>query len=147
MTPRPAPPTDRRFEAGFSLTETIVAAFIMIVLALSIIDAGLRSRRQIDYDEVRRRAVSIGQERLETVRAQFRFDEILKARIDTTITSDGTLFTIRSRVTKGYNPVTADSLEALVKFVTDTVSWTVPHPAGGTLKRSVVMSTYFYGGL
>jgi Tfp pilus assembly protein PilV len=147
MTPRPSPPNRRRLEAGFSLTETIVAGFILIVLATSIVEAGLRSRRQFDYDEVRRRAVSIGQERLETVRAQFRFDDIVKARIDTTITSDGTLFTIRSRVTKGYNPVTADSLEGLVKFVTDTVSWTAVTPAGGTVKSTVLMSTYFYGGL
>jgi hypothetical protein len=40
-----------------------------------------------------------------------------------------------------------DSLEDYVKFVTNTVSWTARGASGQTVRRKVVMSTYFFRGL
>jgi prepilin-type N-terminal cleavage/methylation domain-containing protein len=139
-----------RSQAGFTLLETIIAALILVVLAAAIVSAGLKSRYQIDYEEVRRRAIAIGQERFETIRAQFRYDDIDPAVIDTTITLDGATYDLDSHMTLGADSVLAapdDSLEDYVKFVTNTVSWTARGASGQTVRRKVVMSTYFFRGL
>lgn len=132
---------------GFSFLETLIAASILLVLATSIIAAGLRSRRQVDYEEVRRRAIVIGQERFETIRSRFSFDDITKGRIDTTIVLDGTTFALRSRVSEGADLAAADSLDPFIKFVTDTVIWeSMGWNSGQILQRRVVMGTYYFGG-
>jgi type II secretory pathway pseudopilin PulG len=126
-------------EAGFSLVETLVAAFILIVLGTAIVTTGLKSRTQIDYEEVRRRALGIAQERLETIRASFDFGDVTKAKIDTTITLDGTTFTLRSGVQVG---VPTDD----AKTVADTVSWSATG-GGKTITRRVVLHTIVFRGL
>jgi type II secretory pathway pseudopilin PulG len=149
---RNSPPAPTRWggrspESGFSLIELTIAAFILLVLAASIVAAGLGSRRQLDYEEVRRRALSIGQERFETLRARFAFDDIVKAQVDTTITFDGTVFTLRSNVTEGTDPAGPDTLDPFVKFVSDTVYWNALSADGSvTVRRRVVLGTYIFGG-
>ncbi len=153
MKPERPEKAPRRAEAGFSILETIVAAFILVILATAIVTAGLKSRTHIDYEEVRRRAIAIGQERFETIRAQFPYTAIVAANIDTTITLDGATYDLESIVTDGFDPVLdeqsspPDTLEDFVKFVTNTVEWTATGTGGQTVRRKVVMSTYFFRGL
>lgn len=130
----------RRCSDGFSLLEVIVATFILGILATAIITTGVRSRRQIDYDEVRRGAIAVAEERLETVRGSFAFDDIVPSNIDTTVVLDGTSFTLSSVVEDGIVPGSADSLDDYMKTVTDTVSW-VETRAGANVTRRVTMST------
>ncbi len=157
MKPERQRKAPRRNEAGFTILETTLAAFILVVLATAIVTAGLKSRTHIDYEEVRRRAIAIGQERFETIRAQFRYDDIIKANIDTTIVdtrnNPPVSFEIRSEVTDGFDPLRddqdspPDSLEQFVKFVNDTVFWDATGTGGQTVRRKVAMSTYFFRGL
>lgn len=143
VTPSARLSTRRISERGFSLLETLVAAFILVVLGTTIVTTGLKSRTQIDYEEVRRRAIAIAQERLEKVRASFDYDDITKAEIDTVIALDGTTFTLRSGVRNG---VAADSTIDDAKSVVDTVSW-VATGGGNTVTRRVVMNTIVFRGI
>lgn len=143
----------RRGEAGFSLLELIIASLILVILATAIIEAGLRSRNQIDYEEVRRRAITIGQERFETMRAQFDYDSIATRNIDTVIVDNmggngpPTTFALTSRMHRGHLDIVADSLEDYVKFVSATVSWEAQGLDGATATRQVVLNTFFFRGL
>ena len=157
MKPDRTQKAPRRTEAGFSILETIIAAFILVILATAIVTAGLKSRTHIDYEEVRRRAIAIGQERFEKIRAEFKYEEIVPVPIlpgargiDTTITLDGATYDLTSTVSNGFDPLQGDppdSLEDYVKFVTGTVEWTAIGTSGQSVRRKVVMSTYFFRGL
>lgn len=129
----------RRGSRGVTLLETLIAAFILIVFGSAIVTTGLKSRTQIDYEEVRRRAIALAQQRLETVRGTFDFDDVTKANIDTVVTLDGTTFTIKSGVTSSFP--TDDT-----KAVRDTVSW-VATGGGKSVTRRVIMHTIVFRGL
>lgn len=139
IQPPPLGKPEGNSKAGFSVLETLIAAFILIVLGTAIVTTGLKSRSQIDHEEVRRRAVLLAQERLETVRASFDYVDVIPAEIDTTIVLDGTTYTLRSAV-KDSVP-TDDS-----KSVADTVRWTATG-GGKTITRRVVMHTVIFRGL
>lgn len=137
----------RTAPAGFSVLELLIAGMILTVLGASIVAAGARSRKNIDYEEVRRRAIVLCQARFETVRAEFSFDDIVPANLDTTITLDGTTFTLRSHVAQGSEPASPDTLDDFIKFVSDTVAWDAQGwNTGQIVRRRVVMGTYFFGG-
>ena len=140
----------RRSEAGFTILETVIAAFILVILAVSIVSAGLRSRRNIDYEETRRQAIAIGQEHLESLRAQADYDTVADRDFTVSLVDPPRTLTfdVRSRVTQGYDPINPDSLDDFVKFVTDEVLWTARGwNAGQTARRKIVMSTYLFRGL
>jgi len=146
--------THRITERGFSVLETLIAAVILVILGTAIVTTGLKSRTQIDYEEVRRRAILLAQERLETVRATFPYDSITATSVGATVTLDGTTFTIKGGV---IDPVPAytggtDTLSVSddAKAVSDTVSWTATGGSPGALKtvtRRVVMNTIIFRGL
>jgi type II secretory pathway pseudopilin PulG len=136
----------RRASGGFSLLETLIAAFILVILGTAIVTTGLKSRTQIDYEEVRRRAILIAQERLETVRASFDYDDVVTAKIDTAIVLEGTTFTLRSAVKDTIPAIGGVAETDDAKAVTDTVRW-VATGGGKSVTRRVVMSTIVFRGL
>lgn len=137
----------KRGTSGFSVFDVLLAVIILVVLGTALVEATYRSRAQLDYEEVRRRAILIAQERLETARSDYDFDLITKAALDTTITMEGTLFTIGTEVGIGIDPEDADSLDDYMKTVSDTVSWIATNQQGDQLTRRVTMKTVIFRGL
>lgn len=132
-----------RRERGFSVLETLIAAFILIVLGTAIVTTGLKSRTQIDHEEVRRRAIALAQERLETVRATIPYDSLTATRISDAVTVDGTTFTHRGGVIGG---IVADPTVDDAKSIADTVSWTATG-GGNSITRRVIMHTIVFRGI
>lgn len=137
----------KRGTSGFSIFDVLLATIILVVLGTALVSATYRSRAQLDYEEVRRRAILLAQERLETVRSDFDFDLIDKALLDTTITMEGTSFDIATEVGVGIDPAGDDSLDDYMKTVSDTVSWVAETPEGDVVTRSVTMKTVIFRGL
>ena len=138
----------KRGTSGFSIMDVLLATIILVVLGTALVSATYRSRAQLDYEEVRRRAILIAQERLEWVRADFDFDEITADTIATTINMENTTFTITSNVGIGIDPANAVSLDDYMKTVTDPVSWVAKTPEGtDTITRRVTMQTVIFRGL
>ena len=138
----------KRGTSGFSIFDVLLATIILVVLGTALVSATYRSRAQLDYEEVRRRAILIAQERLEWVRADFDFDAITADTIATTINMENTTFTITADVGIGIDPANADSLDDYMKTVTDTVSWAATTPEGtASVTRRVTMKTVIFRGL
>ena len=131
-------------QRGVSLLEVLIAALILLFVLLSMVSGYMLGRVNLDREEVKRRAIGLAQDRLETVRARSvaslaAWDLVIKARIDTTYALDGTNFTLTSTV--------VDSPEAPKKPVRKTVSvdvgWTV-YKKSGTAARSIHASTVMF---
>lgn len=137
-----------RGTSGFSILDVLLATIILVVLGTALVSATYRSRAQLDYEEVRRRAILIAQERLEWVRADFDFDDITADTIATTIIADRDTFRITADVGIGIDPANADSLDDYMKTVTDTVAWRATTPEGtDSITRRVTMKTVIFRGL
>jgi len=94
-------PTKRRHlgQQGFTLLEVMIAALILIIVMYGVAQFYTRGRRQIDYEEERRKA---------TAAAQFRLDELKTFSYqllpsydgtDTTMVVDGRTYTVGLDVT------------------------------------------------
>jgi type II secretory pathway pseudopilin PulG len=144
---RPLEP-GKRGPSGFSIFDVLLATIILVVLGTALVSATYRSRAQLDYEEVRRRAILIAQERLEWVRADIPFDRVTVDTIATTIIADKDTFRITADVGIGIDPANADSLDDYMKTVTDTVSWRATTPEGtDSITRKVTMKTVIFRGL
>lgn len=138
----------KQVQSGFSIFDVLLATIILVVLGTALVSATYRSRAQLDYEEVRRRAILIAQERLEWLRADFDFDAITADTIGTTLDMDNTTFTITGWVGIGIDPEAADSLDDYMKTVSDTVSWVATTPEGtDSITRRVTMKTVIFRGL
>jgi Tfp pilus assembly protein PilV len=138
----------KQVQSGFSIFDVLLATIILVVLGAALVSATYRSRAQLDYEEVRRRAILIAQERLEWLRADFDFDAITADTIGTTLDMDNTTFTITGWVGIGIDPEAADSLDDYMKTVSDTVSWVATTPEGtDSITRRVTMKTVIFRGL
>jgi len=134
------PMTDQR---GLSLLEVMIAALILLFVLLSMVSGYMLGRVNLDREEVKRRAIGLAQDRLETIRARSiaslaAWDLVVKARIDTTYTLDGTTFTLTSTVDDSL-PNTQFT-KPVRKIVTVDVGWTVVKRVG-TAARSIRSST------
>jgi len=123
----------RASEQGLTLLETLIAAFILLFVMLSMITGYTLGRVNLDREEVKRKAVGLAQDRLEQVKARFPWSDLTAAKIDTSnYVVDGTRFDLTSAVT--------DS--GLVrKNIVVTVSWTARRNNGTTLTRSIQAAT------
>jgi Tfp pilus assembly protein PilV len=119
-------------EKGLTLLEVMIAALILLFVLLSMISGYNMGRINLDREEVKRRAIALAQDRMETIRARAMappvtasFNAITTARIDTTYTLDGNTFTLRSTV----NPLPS-ATNTLLKEITMDVTWTVYEKVG-----------------
>ncbi len=55
-------------ESGFSLIEVMVAAILVIIVMYGLMQFFVRGRIQVDYEEDRRKATAVAQERIEQLR-------------------------------------------------------------------------------
>src|SRR5436190_1723108 len=88
-----------RDQRGVTLLETLIAAFILLFVLLSMISSYTLGRRDIDQEEIKRRATALAMDRLETVKSRYAnevrrivpataWDNIKEAKIDTSYTID-----------------------------------------------------------
>jgi len=102
-------------EAGVSLIEVLVAAFLLLVVFSGIAQVVLRGRIQIDYEEDRRRATAIAQARLDDIRRDHHY-ESLPSLADTNYVVDGRTFTVSHDVEPGTPEAHATSLRLIVRW-------------------------------
>jgi Tfp pilus assembly protein PilV len=129
-------------ESGLTLLETLIAAFIFLFVMLSMIKSYDLGRRDIDQEEIKRKALAVGMDRLEHVRSRYAnevhkggsaWDRIDEPYIDTTYVVDGKTFTLVSTV--------VDSSNIGRKTVSVDVSWTAKRHDNSSVTRSVRATT------
>lgn len=128
-------------QQGLTLLEVMLAAVILLFVLFSMISGYSMGRVNLDREEVKRRAVALAQDRMETMRARSNappvtanFNKLQPSAIDTSYTVDGNVFTLVSGVT--YLPPGSDRFSATLDLITMDVSWTV-YKKAGTATRSI----------
>jgi Tfp pilus assembly protein PilV len=131
-----------RGQEGLSLLETLIAAFILLFVMLSMITSFALGRRDVDQEEIKRKATAIAMDRLEHVRSRYAvglhspgnaWNQIAPPYIDTTYVVDGYTFTLVS--------IVADSTEVGRKSITVDVSWTAKRHNNSAVTRKVRATT------
>jgi prepilin-type N-terminal cleavage/methylation domain-containing protein len=129
--------TDQR---GFSLLEVLVASFLLIIVFFGLAQLHARGRRQIDYEEDRRKATGVLQSRLDGIRRDYTFDTL--PSLNGTILSlavDSRPYTIAHVVTPD------DSLQ--MDTVRLAVTWQARTSGGATVNRTMTASTLLARGM
>lgn len=107
-------------ESGFALLEVFVAAILLIIVFLGLAQTYWRGRRQIDYEEDRRKATAVLQARFDGIRRDYRYydlpllDGTRPEATDTTYVVDGRRFTVSHSVTQGVPEAQATTLTLTV---------------------------------
>jgi hypothetical protein len=98
-------------------------------------------RRNIDREEVKRKATAIAQDRIEQVKSRYAHDpltpgwlNIIKAKVDTTYIVDGTTFTVSSTVVE-------EPVYKRRKTVSLDVSWTAKKNNNTPVVRKIRATT------
>ncbi len=121
-------------QKGFTLIEVMVASVILLLLFFGMAQIFSRSRAQLVHDEDKRNAVAVAQARLESLREDYRHQDLPGlAGNDTTYVVGGRNFTVSHQVT-------ADTPEARATVVTVTVGWTA-HVNGNAVNRTLDCTT------
>ena len=93
---RRGPGRSKEDSRGFTLLEVMIAAVILIIVFYGLTQYYVLGRKQLDFEEQRRRALVVAQARLDEVK-RWHYDYVTSldgASSDTTITVDGTEFTV-----------------------------------------------------
>jgi Tfp pilus assembly protein PilV len=128
---------DRR---GFSLLETLVAAFLLIFVFFGLAQIYYRGRVQLGFEEDRRKATAVAQARLDGIRRDFAYDDLpALAGTDTTYTVDNRTYTVS-------HAVAAETPEPKATTITLTVTWQAI-VRGNPIDRTLVVTTILGRGL
>lgn len=126
--------------AGFSLLEVLVAATLLMVVFFGLAQTHARARRQLDYEEDRRKASAVAQSRLDGLRRDYRYDDLVALDgVDTTYVVDDRSYRVALDVAVGTPESEATTLTA-------TVAWTAKI-TGGEVDRSLSAVTILARGL
>ncbi len=131
-------------QRGLTLLEVMIAALVLLFVLLSMVSGYMLGRVNLDREEVKRRAIGLAQDRLETVRARSiasvaAWELVVPARIDTTYVLDGTTFRLTSTVDDSLP--TTPTTKPVRKTVTVNVGWTIIKKDASTVARSIRSST------
>ena len=136
----------RRAEEGFSLLEVLIAAFLLLIVFYGVTQYYVRGRTQIDYEENRRRATAIAQDRLDGIRRDYRYDHLItRARP----WPDTTFVIVDSGASRSYrvsHEVTPGAPEPEATTLTVTVNWS-EKVAGVDVPRSLQTTTMLARGM
>lgn len=126
--------------AGFSLVEVLVAAVLLMVVFFGLAQTHARARRQLDYEEDRRKASAVAQWRLDGIRRDYRYDDLVTLNgVDTTYVVDDRTYRVTLDVTSG-------APEAQATLLAATVTWTAK-VADDEVDRSLTTTTILARGL
>lgn len=116
-TRRPRRPGFRN-APGFTLVELMVAAFLILVVFFSVAQVYMYGRRQMVYEEDRRRASEVLESRMEALRRDYTYDG-LPALNNTSVsfTVDGRTYTIAQTVTGESPQANATTVKLVVSWV------------------------------
>ena len=124
----------RRKERGFTLIEVMVAAITLLLLFFGMAEIFSKGRSQLGFDEDKRNAVAVAQARLESLREDYRHQDLVNlAANDTTYNVGGRVYTVT-------HAVAADTPETRATTVTVTVNWSAAL-SGGNITRSLECTT------
>jgi Tfp pilus assembly protein PilV len=125
---------------GFTFIELLVASFLLLLVFYGLAAVYAKGRRQVDYEEDRRKATAVAQARLDGLRRDYRFDNLLSVDgVDTTYVVDNRSFFVS-------HSITDTTPEPQAKTVEVTVTW-MAQVAGAGVARSVVTETVFGRGM
>ena len=133
-----------RAEEGFSLLEVLIAAFLLLIVFYGVTQYYIRGRTQIDYEENRRRATAIAQARLDGIRRDYRYDDVI-----TRAWPDTTYVIVDSGASRNFlvsHQVTPGTPEPEATTVVLTVNWTEKVSAA-TVNRSLQTTTILARGM
>ena len=133
-------------ESGLTLLEVMISAIILLFVLLSMVSGYALGRVNLDREEVKRRAVGLAQDRLETIRGRSITSNaawlaVVPARVDTTYVLDGTTFRLTSAVAD--SPANTATTKPVQKIVTVDVGWTV-YKRSGTAARTIRAQTVLF---
>jgi len=117
MTRPTARRAHRTAEAGFSLLEVMIAGVILILVFWGLAQFYTRGRTHVDFEEDRRKATAVGQERIEEARRwTYGYLESLDGTVvDTAMTVDGQDYTVSLAVNPGDEPAPPNDDISVVK--------------------------------
>ncbi len=124
----------RRFAAGFTLVEVMVASFMLLLVFFGMAQFHARGHKQMLGEDHWRKASGVARSRLERVRRYQRYDDLANlAATDTTYVLDGRDFVVSHAVATG-------SPELQASTITVTITWNETLD-GGDVPRSLSCST------
>lgn len=130
----------RAGRSGFTLIETMIAAMLLVLVFFGLAQVYARGRRQIDFEEDRRKASAVAQARLDGIRRDLRYDDLpALAGTDTMYTVDGRSFVVS-------HEVQTETPEAMATTVTVTVTWNAAIE-GENVARDLACTTILARGL
>ncbi len=111
----------RRFpmsaERGFSLLEVMIAAVILILVFFGLAQFYARGRTQIDFEEDRRKATAVGEQRIEEARrwTYAHLDSLDGTVVNSTVIVDGQHYEVSLAVNPDDEPPPANDDISVVK--------------------------------
>jgi len=131
----------RRGQDGFSIVEVVIAVLLLSLVFMGLSQTYSRGRRQINYEEDRRKATALTQGHLDGLRRDLSYDDL------PSLDGTSTTYVIDNRTYVVSHVVTQGSPEVLATTVDVTTSWTAQLPGGGTTTRSIVSTTIYARGM
>jgi Tfp pilus assembly protein PilV len=124
-------------QRGLTALEVLVAAFLVLIVFFGLAQFYTRGRRHLGYEEDRRKATAVAQDRIDGIRRDYTFDEIpLLHLTDTVYVVDGKSFTVLHSVTEDVDTLQAWNLGL-------QVTWDRMRPDGtavpGTLEATTIL--------
>ena len=96
--------TWRRFrdQRGLTLVEVMVAAFVLILVFFALAQYYTRGRTHLNYEEDRRKATAVAQDRIDGIRRDYTYDDLITLDdTDTTYVVDDRTYDIHHEVWPG----------------------------------------------
>jgi Tfp pilus assembly protein PilV len=112
---------------GMTLVEVMVAAFLLIIVFFGLAQFYHRGRRQLDFEEDRRKATAVGEMRLDGLRRDFHYDALPgENNTDTTFVVDGDNFTVHHTITPGVPETNATTVTLDINWIARLNGTNVP---------------------
>ena len=134
----------RRAEEGFSLLEVLIASFLLLIVFYGITQYYIRGRTQIDYEENRRKATAVAQNRLDGIRRDYTYDALPG------LSGATANFVVENKTYQVSHAIAADMAFQAAQPNATTIALTVQWPekvGASTVTRSLATSTVLARGM
>jgi type II secretory pathway pseudopilin PulG len=125
---------------GITMIEILIAAFLIIIVFFGLTQYYTRGRTHLNYEEDRRKATAVAEDRIDGIRRDFRYDDLSGLDgSDTTYVVDDRSYTVSHVVTPNDPEDQATTLDL-------TVAWTAK-VGGSDVSRSLNVTTILGRGM